>query len=127
MKIESERLYLYPISNEEMELLIAKEKDEEMKQAYAQMLQGCLASPSTRIWNAVWYMELKDSRGTIPRGGYQSGGGNHIGQCCFQTGSASGRLHREWSTGRGRPKICVRYEITMCYNEKNIRRALWAY
>lgn len=65
MKIESERLYLYPISNEEMELLIAKEKNEEMKQAYAQMLQGCLASPSTRIWNAVWYMELKDSGGTI--------------------------------------------------------------
>lgn len=65
MRIESERLYLYPISNEEMELLIANEKDEEMKQAYEEMLQGCIASPSTRIWNAVWYMELKESRGTI--------------------------------------------------------------
>ena len=56
-----------------------RNKDEEMKQAYEEMLQGCIASPSTRIWNAVWYMELKESKGTIVGGGYKSGSGNHIG------------------------------------------------
>ena len=33
MRMETERLYLYPISNDEMSCLIEKEADAEMKQA----------------------------------------------------------------------------------------------
>ena len=60
MKVESKRLCLYPISDDDMRELIANEKDADMKQAYGEMLQGCLDFPDNRIWNAVWFMELKE-------------------------------------------------------------------
>ena len=72
LTLESKRLYLYPISDDEMRLLIEKEKDAEMKQAYSEMLQGCLNSPEDRVWSAVWFMELKEQRGTI------------VGDFCFK-------------------------------------------
>lgn len=65
MKIETERLLLYPISNDEMKQLIEEEPEEGMKQAYGEMLQGCLQNPEKRIWNAIWFMELKEQQGTI--------------------------------------------------------------
>lgn len=72
MRLESERLLLYPIGNREMEALIAKEKDAELKQAYGEMLQGCLNAPENRIWYAMWLMELKNRPGTI------------VGDFCFK-------------------------------------------
>lgn len=65
MRVETERLYLYPISNDEMRSLIENEADAEMKQAYTEMLEGCLLEPDSRIWYAVWNMELKDAPGRI--------------------------------------------------------------
>ena len=65
MRVETERLYLYPISNDEMKCLIDKENDIEMKQAYTEMMEGCLLEPDLRIWHAVWNMELKNAPGTI--------------------------------------------------------------
>lgn len=65
MRIETERLYLYPISDDEMRSLINTEDDLEMKQAYTEMLEGCLLEPDHRIWYAVWNMELKNDPGTI--------------------------------------------------------------
>ena len=65
MKIESERLKLYPIDDREMTALIANEKNADLKQAYSEMLQGCLKEPKKRIWFAVWVMELKNRPGTI--------------------------------------------------------------
>ena len=64
-KIETERLYLYPVSNGEMEKLIAEETNEELQRAYQEMLQGCINESDKRLWYAVWYMELKDKPGTI--------------------------------------------------------------
>lgn len=72
MRIETERLWLYPISNEEMRQLIEDEPEDEMKQAYTEMLQGCLDNPEKRIWNAVWFMELKERPGII------------VGDFCFK-------------------------------------------
>ena len=65
MKIESERLLLYPISDKKMEQLIENEQDADLKQAYSEMLQGCLNKPEKRMWYAVWFMELKSQPGTI--------------------------------------------------------------
>ena len=65
MQLESRRLYLYPISDEDMAVLIRNEKDAEMKQAYSEMLQGCLNEPEKRIWYAIWLMELKSCTGMI--------------------------------------------------------------
>jgi len=72
MMIETERLLLYPISNEEMKQLIEREPNSEMKQAYSEMLRGCLDNPEKRIWYAVWLMELKGKPGTI------------VGDFCFK-------------------------------------------
>ena len=65
MKIESERLLLYPISEKEMEQLIENEESLDLKQAYSEMLQGCLQEPEKRIWHVLWFIELKSQRGTV--------------------------------------------------------------
>ena len=65
MRIETERLYLYPISDGELQRLIDGEKDPELKQAYTEMLQGCIREPGNRIWHTVWLMELKSRPGTV--------------------------------------------------------------
>ena len=70
--IETERLFLYPISDEEMQTIIDNEKDPEMKKAYSEMLQGCLDSPKDRVWYATWNMELKNEPKTI------------VGDLCFK-------------------------------------------
>ena len=64
-RIESERLVCSPVSDGEMERLIENEKDPGLKQAYSEMLRGCLAEPENRIWHAVWAMELKERPGTV--------------------------------------------------------------
>lgn len=65
MRVETERMYLYSLSDEEMRLVIEKESDPEMKQAYTEMLEGSLSNPDKRIWYAIWNMELKDESGII--------------------------------------------------------------
>ena len=65
MRVETERMYLYPLSDEEMRLVIEKESDSEMKQAYTEMLEGSLSNPDKRIWYAIWNMELKNDPETI--------------------------------------------------------------
>ena len=64
-RIESERLICYPVSDGEMKRLIENEKDAGLRQAYSEMLQGCLGEPENRIWYAVWAMELKQRPGTV--------------------------------------------------------------
>lgn len=65
MRLETSRLRLYPVSDGEMERLIAAQDDPGLKQAYAEMLRGCLAHPEHRVWHAVWYMELKGDPGVV--------------------------------------------------------------
>ena len=65
-------MYLYPLSDEEMRLVIEKESDPETKQAYTEMLEGCLSNADKRIWYAIWNMELKDESGII------------VGDFCFK-------------------------------------------
>ena len=72
MRVETERMYLYPLSDEEMRLVIEKESDPETKQAYTEMLEGCLSNADKRIWYAIWNMELKDESGII------------VGDFCFK-------------------------------------------
>lgn len=64
--IKTKRLILTVAKDEEMEQLIEKELDPEMKQAYTEMLQGCLKHPEQRIWYAVWLAKLaNDTQETI--------------------------------------------------------------
>ena len=61
----TDHLIIEPLSDSEMENLIAIELDLDMKQAYSVMLAGCKQNPEQRIWNAVWKMQLNDETGRI--------------------------------------------------------------
>ena len=68
--IKTDRLKLYPASREQMETMIASERDEELKKAYSEMLEGCLRHPEQWEWYAVWMIEKTD--------------GTHVGDLCFK-------------------------------------------
>ena len=74
--IETKRLRIYPASWKQMETMIASEQDEELRKAYAQMLDGCLRHPAQWEWYAMWMIELRDE--------------THIGDLCFKGLCADG-------------------------------------
>ena len=63
--IQTERLNIYPLSDEEMRDVVQNESDEELKAAYSEMLDGCLKNPEQRIWHALWVLQLNDGSGRI--------------------------------------------------------------
>jgi len=94
MKLDTKRLSLYPIGDGEMRSMIEEETDAEMKQAYGEMLQGCIENPGMRIWYAVWLMELKGQPGTV------------VGDFCFKGPAENGMVEigyglREGFCGNG--------------------------
>ncbi len=68
--IETNRLKIYPASEEQMETFIAAQSVDVLKEAYTQMLDGALAHPDEWEWYAIRMIELKD--------------GTHIGELCFK-------------------------------------------
>lgn len=62
--IETERLTVYPASDEQMKKAISEETDPELKKAYTEMLQGCVLNPGMREWYAMWMIEQKDGTPT---------------------------------------------------------------
>ena len=59
-----------------MERSIVAEKDDELRKAYREMLDGCLAHPAQWNWYAMWMIETS--------------AGVHIGDLCFK-GLESGK------------------------------------
>ena len=74
--IETNRLKLYPASQNMMEAFIEAQTVDVLKTAYTEMLNGCLEHPDQWDWYAIWMIELKD--------------GTHIGELCFKGLSADG-------------------------------------
>ncbi len=68
--IENERIRIYPANQEQMEKHISSETDAELKKAYGEMLEGCLAHPDRWDWYALWRIETSD--------------GTQIGDLCFK-------------------------------------------
>ena len=68
--IENGRVRIYPAQQEQMENIIFAEKDNELKKAYCEMLEGCLAHRDQWDWYAMWMIEKTD--------------GTHIGDLCFK-------------------------------------------
>lgn len=97
MRLETERLWLYPLSDAQMRQLIETEQDPEMRQAYGEMLQGCLDEPENRIWYAAWHMELKEAPGRI------------AGDLCFKGIAADGMTEIGYGL---RPGYCGRGYMT---------------
>ena len=63
--IITERMKVYPISIEKMKEIVEIEKNEILKMAYKEMLEGCLNYPEKYIWHTLWFMELINSENEI--------------------------------------------------------------
>lgn len=61
-EVKTKRLILLPMSDGEIEALMERTDDEELRTAYGEMLDGCKRDPENRIWYAPWKMALKDTR-----------------------------------------------------------------
>ena len=68
--MESARIRICPASREQMERMIAAERDDDLKKAYTEMLEGSLSHPEDREWYAMWMIEKTD--------------GTHVGDLCFK-------------------------------------------
>lgn len=64
MTITTDRLTLYPLTDDAMRQLIDSIEVPELQQAYSEMLAGAEADPENRCWYAVWLIELKDTGDT---------------------------------------------------------------
>lgn len=69
--IKTKRMFLQPMSDEEIEKLIAATESDELRTAYGEMLSGCKSNPENRIWYAPWKMTIKDNN-------------TYIGDLCFK-------------------------------------------
>ena len=63
--ITTERLKIYPISLDKMKEIVENEKNEILKIAYKEMLDGCINNPQNHIWHTLWFMKLKDSKNEV--------------------------------------------------------------
>ena len=72
----TDRIRIYPASREQMESMISAEKDDGLRKAYREMLEGCLSHPGQWDWYAMWIIERPD--------------GTHIGDLCFKGLGADG-------------------------------------
>lgn len=59
--LTTKRLKIYPISIDKLKEIIENEKNEILKIAYTEMLNGCINNPENYIWYTLWFMELHDS------------------------------------------------------------------
>lgn len=70
--IKTQRLNIYPASVGQMERLTENAASPELKEAYKEMLDGCLAHPDQWMWYAAWSIELNDGSKTV------------VGDLCFK-------------------------------------------
>ena len=115
MQIETERLILHPIDDREMEALIARESDPELRQAYGEMLQGCRREPEKRLWYALWLIELKSEPGAV------------VGDLCFKGLNPNGDLElgyglREGCCGRGYMTEAAKAVSAWALRQPGVRR-----
>ena len=113
--IETGRLILYPIGDAEMAELVERERDPDLRQAYAEMLQGCIQEPEHRLWHAVWQIELKNGLDTV------------VGDLCFKGLGADGVAElgyglREGCCGKGYMTEAVRAISAWALSQEGVRR-----
>lgn len=88
MEIKTERLKIYLANNNEMQALIDKTENGELKNAYKEMLDGAKSNPKYKEFYAMWFIELHS--------------GEHVGEMCFK-----GLKNGECEIGYG---ICERFQ-----------------
>lgn len=106
---KTERIGICPASREQMERMIAAERDDELKKAYAEMLEGCLRHPEDRDWYAMWMIEKTD--------------GTHIGDLCFKGPGRSPEIGYgilEQYRGRGYASEAVRLALKWAFSHPEV-------
>lgn len=110
--IETDRLRLRIASDDEMRSLIEKQTDKEMKDAYQEMLDGCIKHTKQRQWYAVWFIM------TIT--------GEIVGDYCFKGLNQNGiveigyGLHpKHW--GKGYATEVVKAAVQWALNQPDVK------
>ena len=62
IEVKTKRMALRPMSDGEIEALMERIDDDDLRTAYGEMLDGCKRDPKNRVWYAPWHMTWKDSR-----------------------------------------------------------------
>lgn len=65
LEIKTKRLTLRPMSDGEIEALMERIDDDDLRAAYGEMLNVCKRDPENRVWYAPWKMTLKDSQESV--------------------------------------------------------------
>lgn len=111
--IETNRLKIYAASKDQMEAFIDAQSVSILKDAYTEMLDGCLMHPNQWDWYAIWMIELKD--------------GTHVGELCFKGLSEDGSTEigygiAEEYQGKGYATEAVTSVVSWAFNQNGICR-----
>ena len=58
--LKTERLYIMPMTEEELDIQVREEKDEEAKKAYSDRLENCEDEPEDFLWFVPWKIILQE-------------------------------------------------------------------
>lgn len=109
--LKSKRLFIFPMSDDELRAAILSETDEHMKNAYHEMLQGSLSFSEERNWYTAWKITLHD--GTV------------IGDLCFKGPPQNGAVEigygiNEEYRSKGYATEAVRQAIQWAFSNDNV-------
>ena len=85
----TERMKVYPLSTEKLKETVEMGRDEVLKSAYREMLEGCLRCPEKHVWYTLWAMELLDSENEV------------VGKLSFKGITEDGRVEIGYGIGEG--------------------------
>ena len=113
--IKTQRLNIYPASVGQMERLTESAASTELKEAYREMLDGCLAHPDQWMWYAAWNIELNDGSKTV------------VGDLCFKGIDENGTVEIGYGMnaeyeGRGFMTEAVKAVVGWASAQKGVRR-----
>ena len=109
----SERLRIYPASDQKMEALIAAAPDPELQKAYGEMLALSRAHPEQRDWYAAWIIETRE--------------GTPVGDLCFKGLSEDGAAEIGYGIdgafqGRGYATEALRAALSWAFRHPALQR-----
>lgn len=107
-KLKTSRTLIRPLSDNELSAMIAEQKDEHLKNAYTEMLEGCKNHPKDRRWYCC-YLITDNKTGAA------------IGDICFKGAPKEGAVEigigiNPEFTGKGYGTETMKYMINWAFN-----------
>ena len=112
--IVTQRLRIVPLSDEEMERLIAGEPDPELRVAYTEMREAALREPEERLWYTAWQLRLLET-------------GEAVGDLCFKGVTPEGMVEIGYGMypafqGRGLMTEAVKAMVSWALEQPRVRQ-----